>query len=109
MTASTSRRRSRGPRRAGAPDIPGAAEVGLPGWDAIAGFGLFTTAKTPRPVVTKLDQAVVEFLERPEVNEAILKQGTEVAPMKPEELGAFVKSELARWTPIIKATGMKAD
>jgi tripartite-type tricarboxylate transporter receptor subunit TctC len=93
----------------GAPDIPSATEAGLPDFEALLWFGLFTTAKTPRPVVMKINAAVVEILNRPDVKDAILKQGALVAPSTPEELAAFVRTELAKWTPIIAAAGIKAD
>ena len=77
--------------------------------DARLWFGLFTTAKTPRVVVMKLNHAITEVLNRAEVKAMLLVQGAEAAPSTPEELGDFVKSELARWIPIIKAAGIKAD
>ena len=93
----------------GAPDIPGSAEVGLPQFEARLWFGLFTTQKTPKPVVDKLHQAIVEILAMPDVRETILKQGIEVVSSSPAELGRFVTDEIARWTPIIKAAGITAD
>ena len=93
----------------GAPDIPSAVEAGIPGMEAKLWFGLFTTAKTPRSIVMKLNREVGDILRRPDVKEAILARGAEVAPSTPEELGAWVKSELVRWTPIIRAAGIKAD
>jgi len=96
-------------RFTGAPEIPSAAEAGVPGMDAKLWFGLFAAAGTPPPIVIKLNEAIGEILRRPDVTEAILKQGAEVAPSSPEALQAFVKSELERWTPIIKASGIKAD
>jgi tripartite-type tricarboxylate transporter receptor subunit TctC len=93
----------------GAPDIPSATEAGVPDFEALLWFGLFTTAKTPRPIVMKINAAVVEILNRPDVKDAILKQGALVAPSTPEELSAFVRAELAKWTPIIAAAGIKAD
>lgn len=93
----------------GAPDIPSAVEAGIPGMEAKLWFGLFTAAKTPRTIVTKLNREIGEILQRPDVREAILARGAEVAPSTPEELGEWVKSELARWTPIIRAAGIKAD
>ena len=96
-------------RFAGAPDIPSATEAGVPGMEALLWFGLFAPANTPRPIVMKLNQAVGDILRQPEVKEAILKQGAEVAPSTPEELAAWVKSELARWTPVIKTAGIRAD
>lgn len=91
------------------PDIPSATEAGVPGMEAVLWFGLFAPADTPAPVVKKLNTAVTDILRRQEVKEAILKQGGEVAPSTPQELNAWVKSELAKWTPIIKAAGIKAD
>ena len=93
----------------GTPDIPSATEAGLPGLDARLWFGLFTTAKTPRAVVMKLNREITDVLNRPDVKQHLITQGAEAAPSTPEELGDFVKSELARWTPIIKAVGIKAD
>lgn len=95
-------------RFAGTPDIPSAVEAGIPGLDARLWFGLFTTAKTPRAVVMKLNQEITEVLNKPEVKALLLAQGAEAAPSTPEELGDFVKSELQRWVPIIKAAGIKA-
>jgi tripartite-type tricarboxylate transporter receptor subunit TctC len=91
------------------PDIPSAVEAGIPGMQAKLWFGLFTTAKTPRPIVMKLNREIGDILRDPKAKEAILKQGIETTPSTPEELGEWVKSELARWTPIIQAAGIKAD
>lgn len=93
----------------GAPDIPGSAEAGFPQFEARLWFGLFTAAKTPKPVVDRLNQAIVEILAMPEVRDTILKQGIEVVSSTPAELGRFVNDELARWTPIIKAAGITAN
>lgn len=93
----------------GAPDIPSTAEAGIPGMEAKLWFGLFAPAKTPRPIVMKLNREIGDILRRPETTETFLKQGAEAAPSTPEELGDWVKSELARWTPIIRGAGIKAD
>jgi tripartite-type tricarboxylate transporter receptor subunit TctC len=91
------------------PEIPSAEEAGIPGMQAKLWFGLFAAGKTPRPIVMKLNREIGDILRNPETREAILKQGIETTPSTPEELGEWVKSELARWTPIIRATGIKAD
>ncbi len=90
------------------PDIPSAAEAGIPGMEAVLWFGLFAPAQTPKPIVAKLNKSVVEILNRPDVKEAILVRGGEVAPSTPDELAAWVRSELKKWTPIIKASGIQA-
>lgn len=96
-------------RFVGTPDIPSAAEAGIPGMKATLWFGFFTTAKTPRSIVVKLNREIGDILRRPEARAAILEQGFEAAPSTPEELGEWVKSELALWTPIIQRAGIKLD
>jgi len=96
-------------RFVGAPDIPGSAEAGFPQFEARLWFGLFTAAKVPKPVVDRLNQAVVEILAMPDVRETVLRQGIEVGSSTPAELGRFVSDEIARWTPIIRAAGITAD
>src|SRR5712692_4144563 len=91
------------------PDIPSAVEAGIPGMEAKLWFGLFAPARTPKSIVTKLNGEIGDILRRPETQETFLKQGVAAAPGTPEELGEWVKSELARWTPIIQAAGIKAD
>jgi len=96
-------------RFVGAPDIPSATEAGIPGMVAELWFGLFTTAKTPKPIVAKLHKEITGILSSEEVKAALLQRGAIAAPTTPEELHAFVKSELAKWGPIIRAAGIKAD
>jgi tripartite-type tricarboxylate transporter receptor subunit TctC len=93
----------------GAPDIPSAVEAGIPGMEAKLWFGLFAPARTPKTVVAKLNREIGDILRAPETQETFLKQGVAATPGTPEELGEWVKSELARWTPIIQAAGIKAD
>jgi len=94
-------------RFAGSPEIPGAAEAGIPGMDVRLWFGLFAPAKTPKSVVAKLNREIGEILRNPETQETFLKQGVAATPGTPEELGEWVKTELARWTPVIQATASR--
>jgi tripartite-type tricarboxylate transporter receptor subunit TctC len=96
-------------RFAGAPEIPSAAEAGIPGMDVRLWFGLFAAAKTPKPIIAKLNREVGDILRDPVAQETFLKQGVAAVPGTPEELGDWVKTELARWTPVIQAAGIKAD
>ncbi len=91
------------------PDIPSATEAGIPGMVAELWFGLFTTAGTPKPIVAKLNKEIVSILNSPEVRKGLLDRGAISTPSTPEELHAYVKSELAKWTPIINASGIRAD
>ncbi|HYR33274.1 MAG TPA: tripartite tricarboxylate transporter substrate binding protein [Burkholderiales bacterium] len=93
----------------GAPDIPSAAEAGIPGMEARLWFGLFAPARTPKPIVAKLNAEVGGILRSPETQETFLKQGVAAAASTPEELGDWVRAELVRWTPIIQNAGIRAD
>ncbi len=93
----------------GAPDIPSTIEAGIAGMEAELWFGLFTTAKVPKPIVAKLHKEITGILSSEEVKASLLQRGAIASPTTPEELQAYVKSELAKWTPIILAAGIKAD
>ena len=91
------------------PDVPSAVEAGVPKLDALLWFGLMAPAKTPQPIVMKLNRAIHDSFSQPDIKEALLKLGAIAAPTTPEEMGAFIKAELAKWTPVIKAAGIKAE
>jgi tripartite-type tricarboxylate transporter receptor subunit TctC len=93
----------------GAPDIPSAAEAGIPGMEAKLWFGLFAPARTPKAIVAKLNAEVGSILRSPETQETFLKQGVAAAASTPEELADWVRAELVRWTPIIQGAGIRAD
>ena len=93
----------------GLPDVPSAAEAGVPKLDALLWFGLMAPAKTPQAIVTKLNKEINESFSQPDVKEALLKLGAIAAPTTPQEMTAFIKAELGKWTPVIKAAGIKAE
>ncbi len=96
-------------RFSGLPEVPSSSEAGLVGMDAQLWFGLFTPAKTPKAVQQKLNQDITEILRRPDVKELFLKQGIQASYSSPESLEDFVKTEIKRWTPIIKNANIQAD
>jgi tripartite-type tricarboxylate transporter receptor subunit TctC len=91
------------------PDVPSAAEAGVPGLEALLWFGLMAPAKTPRPIVMKLNREINESFKQPDTQEALLKLGALAAPTTPEEMLAFIKAELVKWAPVIKAAGIKVE
>ena len=91
------------------PDIPTASEQGFPGIESNVWFGLFVTAGTPLSIVTKINRDVVAALRLQEAKDALLAQGAEAVPMTPEEFGAFLKQEIAKWGKVIKEAGIKAQ
>lgn len=96
-------------RVAMAPDIPTAAESGLPGWEAIGSFGLMTTAGTARPIIMRLNKEMTEILNTPEIRTRILETNNEPAPTSPEEYDALIKSETAKWIKVIKEANIKVE
>jgi tripartite-type tricarboxylate transporter receptor subunit TctC len=99
-------------RLALAPDIPTVDEAGLPGFHSTVWAALWTSKGTPKPVVTRLNAAVLEALADPAVRSRLADLGQEVFPTEmqsPEKLAAYHASEVKKWWPIIKAANIKAQ
>jgi len=92
-----------------APELPTMAEAGLAGFDISTWFGLFAPAGTPQDVIAKWNAEVAKILNSPEMREKLIAQGAEPSPDTPEQFAAFVKSEIAKYAKIIKASGAKVD
>jgi tripartite-type tricarboxylate transporter receptor subunit TctC len=87
------------------PDIPTAKEAGLPQFDVSAWNALFAPKNTPQPIIAKLNDALVTALDDATVRKRLLDLGSDIpdrAERSPEALAALVKSEIAKWTPILK-------
>jgi tripartite-type tricarboxylate transporter receptor subunit TctC len=97
-----------GTRSSVAPDIPAIAET-LRGYELIAWFGLMAPAGTPKDVVTKLHDVAVKGIAKAEVKERFAGIGTDVAPMNPEQLGAFIKTEIAKWAKLTREAGIQPE
>lgn len=91
------------------PEVPTMAEAGLPDFVITSWFGLLAPAGTPGPVIARLNAETVKVLGRADVKATLALQGLEVAPGTPEQFGAHIKSEIARFTRIAKAAGIKAE
>jgi tripartite-type tricarboxylate transporter receptor subunit TctC len=89
-----------------APDVPAIAEE-LPGYELIAWFALVAPAGTPPALIARLHEASAKALAKPEVKERFASLGTDVAPMNPGELGAFIQSEIAKWAKLVKEAGIE--
>jgi tripartite-type tricarboxylate transporter receptor subunit TctC len=99
-------------RLAAAPDIPTFAERGLPAVSYTPWWGLFAPRGTPKDIISKLNAAVVVALADPAVRSRLVELGLEVFPQEqqtPEALSALVKADAAKWWPIIKELGIKAE
>jgi tripartite-type tricarboxylate transporter receptor subunit TctC len=95
-----------------APDIPTFAEMGLPSLSYSAWYGLFAPKGTPKQIIDRLNAAAVEALADPAVRTRLADLGMEVFPrgrQTPEALGALQKADAAKWWPLIKEFGIKAE
>ena len=98
------------PRRSPAlPDVPTVAESGLPGFDVGAWNGILAPARTPQAIIALLNAAIVKMGNDPAVREHAASQGAEFVTTTPPEFGAYIKTQIARFAQVVKATGMRAD
>jgi tripartite-type tricarboxylate transporter receptor subunit TctC len=96
-------------RSAFAPDLPTVAESGLPGFNVFGWNGVLVTAGTPRPVIEKLHSLFITAMKDPETRKRMADFGFEPIGNSPEEFGAFVKEDIARWAKLVKETGAKVE
>lgn len=96
-------------RSAAAPDIPTIAESGLPGFEAVSWFAIFTTAGTPLPVVDKLQSEIVKIMKSPDVTKRLTDLGLDPVGSTADELAAFQKSEIQKWSKVVKDSGAKVE
>jgi tripartite-type tricarboxylate transporter receptor subunit TctC len=87
------------------PDVPTVAESGVPGFDVFSWFGLVAPAKTPAPVLAKLQGEVEAILKMPEVRQRFAELGAEPGMVSGEAFGKFLAEDTAKWTKIIQASG----
>jgi tripartite-type tricarboxylate transporter receptor subunit TctC len=92
-----------------APDLPTMDEAGVKGYDLAAWFAAFVPAKTPKPVVDKLREALVAALGDKATQDKLLASGIEPETTTPEELTAFVSAEIKKWADIVKAAGIQPE
>jgi tripartite-type tricarboxylate transporter receptor subunit TctC len=90
-----------------APELPTMAEAGLAGFDTSVWCGLLAPAGTPREIVDKLARATNEALKSRDVIEPLQKQGIDMLGGTPEEFAAYIQSEIAKWTRVAAAAGLK--
>jgi tripartite-type tricarboxylate transporter receptor subunit TctC len=87
------------------PDLPTMDEAGLPGFEASTWHGLVAPPGTPPAIVKTLHEAAVKALHDPEVQASLGKLGVDIVADTPQEFGAYIKSEIPKWTAIVKASG----
>src|SRR6185503_10766188 len=91
------------------PNLPTISEAGVPGYEAIEWQGVVVPAGTPGPVVGRLHQAFAKVVTMPEMKERLAAMGSDAAGSTPDELAAFIRSELAGWAKVIKESGIRIE
>lgn len=96
-------------RHASLPDVPTVAESGFPAFEVTAWYGSCAPAGVPKPILDKLNAAVGKTLNLPDIRERYVQSTVDVGPSTREELGAFIRTEIAKWTKVARATGIALD
>ena len=89
------------------PDVPTMAEAGMPDFNTPLWFGLLAPAGTPRPVIDRLASAAQQAMHAPDTVDLLGKQGFVPEDMGPDQFGAFIKSEITRWSAVVSAANIK--
>jgi tripartite-type tricarboxylate transporter receptor subunit TctC len=92
-----------------APGLPPIAATGLPGYEWIGMTLVVIPSKTPTPIITRLNQEIVRYLNRPEVKERFLNSGTEIVGSSPDELAAVLKADTAKAAKLLKDAGIRNE
>jgi tripartite-type tricarboxylate transporter receptor subunit TctC len=97
-------------RNPGAPEIPTVAEaLKIPDYEVDSWYALFAPAKTPPAIVARMQKEIARTIQLPDVKQKLLEQGGDTVGSTPEELDRVVKSELRKWTEVIRAAKIKVD
>lgn len=91
------------------PELPTMVEAGIPGFEVSGWYGLFTPAGTPSKVIGQLNAAVKKIAAGHDLQKRFAAIGADLATSTPQELSAFVKSEITKWSKVVKESGMRVD
>ena len=91
------------------PDVPTVDSQGLRGFEAKEWYGFVATGGTPREIVTRLNQEIVRILKSAEISTRLRDLGTDVVAESPEHFGALIKTELVKWSKLIKEAGIRLE
>lgn len=92
-----------------APGLPTMAEAGLPGFEAGTWTALLAPAGTPPDIVIRLNRELTTIVRAPDVRERLAAQGFDAVSSTPAEIAAYLRSEIAKWAKVVKATGVRVD
>lgn len=96
-------------RSVAVPEIPTVAESGIPGFLVTTWYGVSAPAKTPRPIIDKLNSEIVRALNTPDLRTRLTNDGADPVGNTPEQYTVFVQNEITKWAKVIKAAGIKGE
>ena len=96
-------------RALGMPELPTLAEAGIPGYAATSWNGMLAPAAVPAPIIKRLNEEFNRIISDPEIKQRMLGNGYEPVGGSPEKFGAHIHAEIAKWAPVVKATGVRVD
>ena len=96
-------------RSPSAPGVPTMVEAGVADYDMTVWFGFLAPAGTPRAIIRKFHADTLKVLAMPEVVAKLRAQGQEVAPLGPDEFGAFLRAEINTWSDVVRQAGLKFE
>jgi tripartite-type tricarboxylate transporter receptor subunit TctC len=95
-------------RSAAAPELPTIAET-VPGYEANGWYGAFAPAATSKDLINRVNAEMNRIMKMPDVTQRLAGDGVEAVGTTPEQFGAYLKQEIAKWGKVVKASGAKAD
>jgi len=96
-------------RMASLPQVPTIAETGVPGYEVTNWYGVMMPAGVPKDILAKVNGDLVKILRQPDVQQRFAGEGGDVTPNTPEQFGAFIQNEIAKWGKAVKESGAKID
>ena len=96
-------------RAASMPDVPTIEEAGVPGYELSSWYGILAPAGTPRPIVDQLNAAIVKIVAMPDVQKVMVDGGSDPQSSTPDELMARIRADVAKFSALVKASGIKAE
>jgi tripartite-type tricarboxylate transporter receptor subunit TctC len=96
-------------RSAVLPDVPTVAESGMPAYQSYGWFGLLAPAKTPQPIIMRLNKAIVEAVSAADLKQKFVDIGVDATSNSPEEFGKFIREQLSLYRKVVRELGIKFD
>ena len=93
----------------GTPELPTMQEAGVPGFEITQWYGLIIAAKTPQPIIAKLNKEIARILHQQDVKDKLATDGAEAVGNSPEQFGAHVRNEVAKYGKLVKQLGLKLE